>query len=215
MKVSKITALIACTCILLAACGSQNTGNSTKDTGSTASAGQNASAAAESTVPAASNAAAPEGTAGEVINAAPLPAFTTEDLDGNEVTESILKGKDVTMINIWGTFCPPCIQEMPDLAKLSASLPENAQVIGIVCDVSLDDRSALQDAKSIVSEAGTNYPCLLLNDSLRDYLSQFMYVPTTIFVDSEGNQVGEPVTGADFNAYTVRLQKVIGDWTKK
>ena len=53
----------------------------------------------------------------------PVPAFTTEDLDGNEVTESILKDKDVTMINIWGTFCPPCIEEMPELAKLSASLP--------------------------------------------------------------------------------------------
>ena len=110
----------------------------------------------------------------------PVPAFTTEDLDGNEVTESILKDKDVTMINIWGTFCPPCIEEMPELAKLSASLPENAQIIGILCDVSLNDKSALQDAKSIVSKAGTNYPCLLLNDSLTDYLSQFMYVPTTI-----------------------------------
>ena len=83
----------------------------------------------------------------------PVPAFTTEDLDGNEVTESILKDKDVTMINIWGTFCPPCIEEMPELAKLSASLPENAQIIGILCDVSLNDKSALQDAKSIVSKA--------------------------------------------------------------
>lgn len=144
----------------------------------------------------------------------PVPAFTTEDLDGNKVTESILKDKDVTMINIWGTFCPPCIEEMPELAKLSASLPENAQIIGILCDVSLNDKSALQDAKSIVSKAGTNYPCLLLNDSLTDYLSQFMYVPTTLFVDSEGNQIGEPVVGADFNAYTAHLQKVIGDWTK-
>ena len=45
-------------------------------------------------------------------------------------------------------------------------------------------------------------------------MSQFMYVPTTIFVDSEGNQIGEPVVGADFNAYTAHLRKVIGDWTK-
>ena len=148
------------------------------------------------------------------MNAAPLPAFTTEDLDGNEVTESILAGKDVTMINIWGTFCPPCIAEMPDLAKLSDSLPENAQIIGLLCDVSLSDRSALQDAKSITAEAGTNYPCLLLNDSLGEYISQYMYVPTTIFVDSEGNQVGEPVIGADFNAYTARLKAVLGDFSK-
>lgn len=209
MKISKITALITCACILLSACGSQTTGSSTQDADSASSAGQTASATAESSVQTVA-----ENTSGETKSAMPVPAFTTEDLDGNEVTESILKDKDVTMINIWGTFCPPCIEEMPELAKLSASLPENAQIIGILCDVSLNDKSALQDAKSIVSKAGTNYPCLLLNDSLTDYLSQFMYVPTTIFVDSEGNQIGEPVVGADFNAYTVRLQKVIGDWTK-
>ena len=209
MKISKITALITCACILLSACGSQTTGSSTQDADSASSAGQTASATAESSVQTGAG-----NTSGETKSAMPVPAFTTEDLDGNEVTESILKDKDVTMINIWGTFCPPCIEEMPELAKLSASLPENAQIIGILCDVSLNDKSALQDAKSIVSKAGTNYPCLLLNDSLTDYLSQFMYVPTTIFVDSEGNQIGEPVVGADFNAYTLRLQKVIGDWTK-
>ena len=209
MKISKITALITCACILLSACGSQTTGSSTQDADSASSAGQTASATAESSVQTGAG-----NTSGETKSAMPVPAFTTEDLNGNEVTESILKDKDVTMINIWGTFCPPCIEEMPDLAKLSASLPENAQIIGILCDVSLNDKSALQDAKSIVSKAGTNYPCLLLNDSLTDYLSQFMYVPTTIFVDSEGNQIGEPVVGADFNAYTVRLRKVIGDWTK-
>ena len=209
MKISKITALITCACILLSACGSQTTGSSTQDADSASSAGQTASATAESSVQTEAG-----NTSGETKSAMPVPAFTTEDLDGNEVTESILKDKDVTMINIWGTFCPPCIEEMPDLAKLSASLPENAQIIGILCDVSLNDKSALQDAKSIVSKAGTNYPCLLLNDSLTDYLSQFMYVPTTIFVDSEGNQIGEPVVGADFNAYTAHLRKVIGDWTK-
>lgn len=209
MKISKITALITCACILLSACGSQTTGSSTQDADSASSAGQTASATAESSVQTGAG-----NTSGETKSAMPVPAFTTEDLDGNEVTESILKDKDVTMINIWGTFCPPCIEEMPELAKLSASLPENAQIIGILCDVSLNDKSALQDAKSIVSKAGTNYPCLLLNDSLTDYLSQFMYVPTTIFVDSEGNQIGEPVVGADFNAYTAHLRKVIGDWTK-
>ena len=150
----------------------------------------------------------------ETANSNKFPAFQTVDVAGNTVTQDIFKGKKITVVNIWGTFCPPCIEEMPDLAKLSASLPENAQIIGILCDVSLNDKSALQDAKSIVSKAGTNYPCLLLNDSLTDYLSQFMYVPTTIFVDSEGNQIGEPVVGADFNAYTECLRKVIGDWTK-
>ena len=44
-----------------------------------------------------------------------MPAFTTKDLDGNEVTEEIFAKKDLTVVNIWGTFCTPCIGEMPAL----------------------------------------------------------------------------------------------------
>ena len=45
--------------------------------------------------------------------------FTAQDLDGNPVDESIFQGYDVTMINLWGTFCGPCLQEMPDLGELA------------------------------------------------------------------------------------------------
>ena len=46
-------------------------------------------------------------------------AFESETLDGEKVTEEIFQQADLTMVNIWATFCGPCIQEMPDLAQLS------------------------------------------------------------------------------------------------
>ena len=45
--------------------------------------------------------------------------FTAQDLDGNTVDESIFADYEVTMVNLWGTFCGPCLQEMPDLGEIS------------------------------------------------------------------------------------------------
>ena len=42
-------------------------------------------------------------------------SFTAQTLDGTEVTQDIFKETDLTMVNIWGTFCGPCIREMPEL----------------------------------------------------------------------------------------------------
>ena len=49
-----------------------------------------------------------------------MPSFTAKDLDGNTVTEEIFAEKDLTVVNIWGTFCPPCIAEMPELGEFHA-----------------------------------------------------------------------------------------------
>lgn len=48
-----------------------------------------------------------------------LSAFTAQDLQGNGVNQEILKGKKLTMVNVWATFCDPCINEMPDLGVLA------------------------------------------------------------------------------------------------
>ena len=42
--------------------------------------------------------------------------FESQDLDGNKITSDIFSNNIITMINIWGTFCGPCIREMPELA---------------------------------------------------------------------------------------------------
>ena len=47
-----------------------------------------------------------------------LSNFESWDLYGNTVTNQVFKGKKLTMVNIWATYCSPCINEMPDLEKL-------------------------------------------------------------------------------------------------
>lgn len=137
-----------------------------------------------------------------------LTAFTTRDLQGNEVTEQIFAGKDLTVVNVWGTFCGPCINEMPALAAWEKELPENVQIIGIVSDVGLTDDPAT--ARAITEKTGVTFRNLLVSDDLQSFLSLSPYVPTTYFLDANGVSVGEPVVGA----YVDQYKQFVEDYLK-
>ena len=132
----------------------------------------------------------------------PFQFFTVEDIEGNEVTHEIFADADLTVINIWGTFCGPCIQEMPDLGALSQEYAEkNVQFIGLVGDAFDSqgniDAAIVEEAKSIVAQTGADYLHLLpMNELLYNVMSQISAYPTTVFVDSEGKQVDYAYLGA-------------------
>ena len=72
-------------------------------------------------------------------------SFKTYDIDGNVVTQDIFKDFDLTMINIWGTYCSPCIREMPDLGEIHDEYKDRkVNVVGIVIDVQNNDGSVLR-----------------------------------------------------------------------
>lgn len=128
-----------------------------------------------------------------------FPAFETVDLAGNTVTNEIFSTKDLTVVNIWGTYCNPCINEMPELAEWSESMPENMQLIGIVSDLnSADDAETLELAQEICEATGADvYTSLVAGDDFTELLNGVVGVPTTFFVDRNGALVGNPVVGAD------------------
>lgn len=64
-----------------------------------------------------------------------MPEFATHDIMGNEVTNEVFKDAELTVVNVWGTFCGPCIEEMPDLQTLFEKYSGKVQLIGIVGDV--------------------------------------------------------------------------------
>lgn len=128
-----------------------------------------------------------------------FPAFETVDLAGNTVTNEVFYGKDLTVVNIWGTFCNPCIDEMPELAEWSASMPENVQLIGLVSDLnSADDAETLELAQAICEATGADvYTSLVANEDFNELLAGVVGVPTTVFVDSTGAIVGDAIVGAN------------------
>lgn len=129
--------------------------------------------------------------------------FTAIDLSGKKISSDIFKGKKLTMVNIWATFCGPCINEMPDIEKLSQEYAnEGLQVIGIVSDISNDsegiyDEMLLNNALDIIKSTGVTYTNLLPSESLNTIkLSEVYSVPETFFVDENGNVIGESYIGS-------------------
>lgn len=117
---------------------------------------------------------------------------------------SVFEDYDLTMINIWATFCNPCLSEMPELAELSseyAAGDNNVQIIGICTDITDIEGQPVQEgvdlAKQIVELTGASYCHLVPDADLMEFLMQEVaVVPTTYFVDSQGKVVGEATLGA-------------------
>ncbi len=135
-------------------------------------------------------------------NAPSFANFTTLDIDGKEATHEVLAKADLTMVNIWATFCGPCISEMPELGEISHAYKDKGlQIIGIVADVQNRDGSIadkqIDIAKEIIGKTGADYLHLLPSyDLYRAKLSAVLSVPETVFLDKDGKQVGKSYLGA-------------------
>ena len=83
--------------------------------------------------------AAPEG------RSAPAVAFTGPD--GGTARLADFRGK-VVVLNLWATWCAPCVKEMPTLAKLQAAYPDRVQVVAL----SNDNATKTADAKTFLAK---------------------------------------------------------------
>lgn len=124
--------------------------------------------------------------------------FTATTTEGAAWNSDKLANSKLTMINVWGTYCNPCLSEMPDLGELAAEYdPALFQIVGVVCDVMEDDSEEnINYAKQLITETKANYPHLLANESVyTSFLGAVSVVPTTFFVRQDGSMVGY-LTGA-------------------
>ena len=125
---------------------------------------------------------------------ASFPEFSSKTLDGSPVNSAVFAGKKLTMINLWATWCPPCVHEMPDLGNLARSMPEGTQLMGILLDA--DDAGAIQKAQAILAKSNADFLQVCLSNDMNSFMRGVSAIPTTIFVDSGGRIVGDPVVGA-------------------
>lgn len=125
-----------------------------------------------------------------------ISAFKTGDVNGTEINNDIFKDHKITMINVWGTFCSPCIKEMPDLEKIyQEKKGKDFNLIGLVGDI--QNGASPDKALKVIESTKVTYPNLLLDDVLiTDVVSNFDFVPFTIFVDSNGKILDEVVAGS-------------------
>lgn len=154
-------------------------------------------------------------TAPESVAMSGTVTFTTKDLKGISVDDTLFKDYKLTMVNVWGTFCGPCIDELPELEKAHQALKsEGIQVMGIVGDITPEgkDREALiKEANALISNAGVTYVNILPDQLLTNGpLKNLQAYPTTFFVDDKGQIVGDVIVGAQTQAlYELKAEKIL------
>ena len=123
-----------------------------------------------------------------------LSSFTAQDLDGNIIDESVYAESKVTMINVWGTFCEPCKEEIPALNELNSEYPNGAfQIIGIPIN---SYRTTDPYAATFLQENGITYKNIKVSNSVKPFINSISSVPYTIFINAEGYQIGGAYAGS-------------------
>ncbi|MGB4610123.1 MAG: redoxin domain-containing protein [Saccharofermentanales bacterium] len=125
--------------------------------------------------------------------------FESTDLAGNNFNSQDYFAKgNLTLVNVWATWCPPCRAELPDLGKLARDFAgQKVQFLGIATDVFEDDQEILDVANSLLSDSAVEYPNIKINKQINEIMlqNQIQSIPTTILFDAKGNLIGDFIVG--------------------
>ena len=130
-----------------------------------------------------------------------LSNLQTMDIDGKEFSGKDFSDYDLTMVNVFATWCSPCVQEIPDLAEIQKEMKgKGVNIIGVVTDTvdqTGENQEALEKAKLIRERSKAEYPFLIPDKSnFNGRLSGIQAFPETFFVDKKGQIVGETYSGS-------------------
>ena len=128
--------------------------------------------------------------------------FETKGVDGKDYTEKVFSDYDLTLVNVFTTWCSPCVNEIPELEKLYEEMKEKGVgVVGVVLDTVGDDAKQNEDtvkkAGVLKEKTKASYPFLVPDSTMMNgRLNGVSAFPETFFVDKEGNIVGETYSGS-------------------
>ncbi len=113
----------------------------------------------------------------------PALAFTLVDSKGKSHSLAQYKGKWV-LVNFWATWCPPCLEEIPDLIALHEDKKNNLVVLGIALEYK-DPKQVLQYAEQMM----VSYPIILGDKAMAAQIGSVPGLPTTYLYNPEGKMV--------------------------
>jgi peroxiredoxin len=140
-------------------------------------------------------------------NGQPAPNFTLPGLDGKMVSLADYRGY-VVLVNIWATWCPPCVDEMPSMEKLYQQLKdEKFEILAVSID-SLGENAVA----AFVKKYNLSFPALLDPDGTIKTLYQTTGVPESFIINKEGILVEKIIGPRDWSSPAVvrYLHSLIG-----
>ncbi len=112
---------------------------------------------------------------------APAPNFTLPDLDGNMVSLADYRG-NLVFLNIWATWCPSCVSEMPSMEKLQQALQgEDFKILAVSIDT-----SGVEAVKSFMKQHKLNLHTLVDSNDILKNLYQITGIPLSFVIDKNG-----------------------------
>lgn len=116
-----------------------------------------------------------------IKNAQNAVPFSLKDLEDKTISSDDLKGK-IVVINVWGTWCGPCVAEMNELQEFFDKYKDDDEVVVLT----IDQGDELADVKKFMTDRKLTLSVLMDNDYL-DKLPYFNKAfPTTFFIDKNG-----------------------------
>jgi len=113
--------------------------------------------------------------------------FTLKDLNGNKVSLSDFKGKNV-YLNFFATWCPPCKAEMPDIEKVYQKYKDKDFVV-LAVDLGEDKDTV----KSFIEKNKYNFKVVLDSNQSVAEKYDITAIPVSVFIDKTGNVIAKKV----------------------
>jgi thiol-disulfide isomerase/thioredoxin len=135
--------------------------------------------------------------------------FDLADIEGKKISLDELRGR-VVLVDVWGTWCGPCVRTVPHLVKLQKEYGDKGLVVVGLAYERVEGAEATEKVKAFAQKAGINYRCALIDREFTKRIPDFKGFPTLVFIDREGKVRFVRLGYSEYEVLAGAIQEMLG-----